>query len=274
MKIRAGLANQAKFIDNVRDAIIAVEMNEVRAYTPPADASMSAWYRFQSPGGAFPISVHQQGNMLANLIDLSVRQDTQGAASLDDVVRSLYQDFYLKGKGYSTEDLIGVINRITKKDYKDFFAKYVQGVDVPPYDTILGYAGYKLERVAVPAPIMGFRMATTNDGPVVSFITPGSPAEEGGVQLGDMIVTIDEMDVRKAGHALPGLKDWLTPKIGQTVDVVIKRNGVDKTLKVKVGSRDEFTLKVSEVSQPTPEQLKIRAGWMGGSATGGVAAAK
>jgi hypothetical protein len=43
------------------------------------------------------------------------------------------------------EDLISVINHLTKRDYHDFFKKYVTGVEVPPYDEIVGYAGYQLD---------------------------------------------------------------------------------------------------------------------------------
>jgi predicted metalloprotease with PDZ domain len=202
--------------------------------------------------------------VIGALLDLSIRHDTAGASSLDDVMRALYQDFYLKNKGYTNEDLIAIISRITKRDYRDFFRRYVQGVEVPAYDTILGYAGYKLENVEVPAPTMGFRMATSNDGPTVSFITPDSPADEGGLVVGDVVLTIDDMNIQRAGHGLPGLREWLTPKIGQTVDVVVQRNGAQKTLKIKVGSRPDRTLKINPVSQLTAEQQKIRDGWAPG----------
>jgi hypothetical protein len=66
--------------------------------------------------------------------------DTRGASDLDDVMRTLFTDFYQRGRGFSTEDLIRVINRITRNSCEGFFSRYISGTDVPPYETIFGYA--------------------------------------------------------------------------------------------------------------------------------------
>jgi len=57
----------------------------------------------------------------------------------------VYREFYLRGKGFTTEDMIGIINRLTKRDYHAFYRKYVSGVEVPNYEAILGYAGYNVD---------------------------------------------------------------------------------------------------------------------------------
>jgi predicted metalloprotease with PDZ domain len=61
-------------------------------------------------------------------------------------MRTLFTEFYQRGGGFSTEDLIRVINRITRNSYEGFFSRNVSGTDVPPYETIFGYAGYQVER--------------------------------------------------------------------------------------------------------------------------------
>ena len=90
-----------------------------------------------------------QGQNLGALLELSILQDTSGRYGLDDVMRSLYKDYYLRGKGFSTEDILSIINRLTRSDYTKFFRKYVAGVDVPPYNDILGYAGFQLDAEAL-----------------------------------------------------------------------------------------------------------------------------
>jgi hypothetical protein len=47
--------------------------------------------------------------------------------------------------------MIGVVNKLTARDYHDFYRRYVDGVETPPYDEILSYAGYKLDKSATPA---------------------------------------------------------------------------------------------------------------------------
>ena len=140
---RAGLSSSERFLQSVTGAINGVENNKARNYISPADASTSTWLGYDTPV-AFGISYYTQGQNLGALLDLSIRHDTGGAKSLDDVMRALYRDFYLKGKGFSTEDMMAIIKRLTGRDYKDFYSDYVWGVKVPPYETIFGYAGYSL----------------------------------------------------------------------------------------------------------------------------------
>ncbi|HYP27865.1 MAG TPA: hypothetical protein VE262_14205 [Blastocatellia bacterium] len=154
---RAGLADRKAFLRQVGGVISTIEGNEARKYISMASASVSTWLGYDTPV-AFSISYYPGGQNLAALLDLSIIHDTGGASSLDDVMRALYQSSYLKGKGFSAEDLIGIINRITKRDYHEFFRRHVWGVEVPAYNTYLGYAGFRLnegnagEIVEVPQP--------------------------------------------------------------------------------------------------------------------------
>ncbi|HXG94059.1 MAG TPA: hypothetical protein VNN73_17075 [Blastocatellia bacterium] len=173
---RAGLMDRKEFLDTVADVISGVESNEARRYISPANSSTSTWVGYDTPV-AFGISYYTQGQNLGGLLDLSIIHDTAGAAGLDDVMRTLYNEFYKKGRGFTTEDMIAVINRITKRDYHDFFRRYIWGVEVPPYDDILGYAGYKLERTTIRRPKIGLEVTVAPDGGVqVLRVEPGSTA--------------------------------------------------------------------------------------------------
>ena len=50
-------------------------------------------------------------------------------------------DFYQRGRGFSTNDLIRVVNRISRKSYECFFSRYVSGTDVPPFQASPGFKG-------------------------------------------------------------------------------------------------------------------------------------
>ncbi len=160
---RAGLRTRQQFVQNVEGAINGVESNEARAYISPADSSVSTWTGYDTPV-AFGISYYTQGQNLAALLDLSILHDTNGASRLDDVMRALYRDYYQKGKGFTTEDMIGIVNRLTRRDYRDFYRKYVSGVEVPPYDTILGYAGYHAQTTSRKSPTIGVGLDRSSEG--------------------------------------------------------------------------------------------------------------
>ncbi len=111
---RAGLRDARSFVDYIARTIAEVERNEARRYISAADSSMSTWIGYDNPP-PFSISYYTQGPNLAALLDLSIRHDTHGASGLDDIMRTLFTDFYQRGRGFSTEDLISVINRISRK---------------------------------------------------------------------------------------------------------------------------------------------------------------
>ncbi len=73
-------------------------------------------------------------------------------------------------------------------------------------------------------------------GALVAGVNPDGPAQDGGVEPGDVIVEFD-------GKAVPEMRDL--PKlvaetsIGRTVDVVVIRDGREKTLQVEIDRLDE-----------------------------------
>ncbi len=83
-------------------------------------------------------------------------------------------------------------------------------------------------------------------GALVAEVTPGSPAEEAGIQIGDVIVRFDGKEVKEM-RELPRIV--ANTEVGKTVRVVVFRKGKTQTLKVKVGLLEE---KESAVAPATP----------------------
>jgi predicted metalloprotease with PDZ domain len=261
-RYRAGLITRDEFLETVAEAASGVESNPARNYISPADSSISTWLGYDSPV-AFGISYYTQGQNLAALLDLSIRHDSGGAHGLDDVMLALYNDFYKKGNGFTTDDMITVVNRLTGNDYHDFYRRYVSGVEVPAYDTVLGYAGYQLKKSSAKTPSLGLNTKMSPDGPQIDRVAPESPAEQSGLSVGDILVSIDGIEVTRRFFQL---QQHLAQKIGQSVSLVVKRNGQQKTLQIKVEGQEEADYKVVELPNPTPDQLRLRTGWLKTSA--------
>src|SRR5258705_11205826 len=96
------------------------------------------------------------------VIDLLVRGRTKGKASLDEVMRQMYEEFYLKsannsyylrGRGYQPEDLLRVASRVAGLNLEDFVKRYVYSVEALPYDEAFGYVGLRLTRSQAKHPI-------------------------------------------------------------------------------------------------------------------------
>ncbi len=249
---RAGIITQKDFLDAAGRAISGVENNEARGYISPAEASASTWLGYDSPT-AFGISYYTQGQNLGALLDLSILRDTDGRAGLDDVMRSLYKDFYLRDKGFTTEDMISEINRLTRKDYHDFYRRYVFGTEVPNYDEIYGYAGYRIKKKVLKSPVYGFGIRNRNGGLLINSIEVNSPAANANLQIGDIITKVNGADLQRVSFG---------NFAGKTVKLTVKRENQEKEISMNVGSRDETNYTIDELTQPTTQQLKIREVWL------------
>jgi predicted metalloprotease with PDZ domain len=260
--LRAGLHNREQFIQAAAQAITGVESNEVRHYISPANSSTSTWLGYDTPV-AFGISYYTQGQNLGALLDLSIIHDTAGVAGLDQVMRTLYNEHYKRNKGFTTEEMIAVINRLTKRDYHDFYKRYVWGVEVPPYDEIFAYAGYKSEKTSQQSPRLDFEVTVTSDGDIqLTRVHLSSTAAAAGLQAGDVLVSFDGVEVRRGFGAVYAV---LTQKVGKTVKVDFKRDGASKTVEMQVAGDEQAAYRLVEMPNPTPQQMKVRDRWLMGS---------
>ena len=249
---RAGIISESDWLSRVAGAAAGVENTEARKYISPANASVSTWVGYDSPV-AFGISYYTQGQNLAALLDLSIRNDTDGNASLDDVMRTLYTDFYKRGRGYTSDDFIGIVNKLTKKDYRGFFESYVFGVEVPDYDKIFGYAGLKLERKSTQTPEFGFNGRMRDGGFRINSVEPNSPADKAGLRSGDLISRIN-------GEAPQTVQ--FGALAGQTIKLTVKRGESESEATMDVGARDFTSFLLSEDEGASQRQKSIRAGWL------------
>jgi len=74
-----------------------------------------------------------------------------------------------------------------------------------------------------------------HDGALVRDVT-GAPAQRGGLRTGDLIVEFDGRTIATASDLGQAV---LTRKPGDTVGVVVQRNGSRETLRVTLGTRPQ-----------------------------------
>lgn len=249
---RAGNVTREQFLNSTAGAAAAIENSEARKYIPPANSSAITWVGYDTPQ-AFSISYYTQGQNIGALLDLSIRHDTNAASGLDDVFRALYNEEFKKGSGFTIDELIAIINRITKKNYQPFFDKYIYGVEVPDYDAIFGYAGYQVLRVKRADADFGFFVRPRNGGYGINSVTPGGPSDKAGLRAGDVIMKVD---------GTPALQAAFSPLAGKTVKLTVMRDGAEIELSMNVGSNDVAAFALAEIENATPQQSAVRNAWL------------
>jgi predicted metalloprotease with PDZ domain len=249
---RGGVTSKENFLGRVANAAAGIENSEARKYIPPANSSVITWVGYDTPQ-AFSISYYTQGQNLAALLDLSIRNDTNGASSLDDVFRALWREHYQRGRGFTTDEMIAIINRITRKDYNTFFNRYVWGVEVPDYERIFGYAGYRLERKPQATPDFGFSARPRNNGLTILGVEPNGAAAAANLREGDVITKINGQPVFTAPTE---------DLAGKNAKLTITRGGEETEITMKVGTREFVNFSLVEVANASPRQMKVREGWL------------
>ncbi|MDH5764140.1 MAG: Do family serine endopeptidase [Nitrospinota bacterium] len=97
-----------------------------------------------------------------------------------------------------------------------------------------GWLGVMIQNLT-PDLAESFALKTTN-GALVSDVMTGGPAFKGGLQRGDVIVKFNNQPVEDVSE-LPRLVAAVQP--GETVDVVILRDGKEQTVRVTIDAQEE-----------------------------------
>ncbi|MGB9892911.1 MAG: M61 family metallopeptidase [Candidatus Saccharicenans sp.] len=141
---RAGFMTRDEFLRVMSQIIGKVENSAARKLESAAQASYNAW---EEPffGSQTTISYYDLGAILTMLLDLKIRQETDGQKNLDEVMRLLYQRFYQQQRrGFTDEEFRAVCQEVTGVDLSEFF-NYVYTTESIDYNKYLGSAGLKLE---------------------------------------------------------------------------------------------------------------------------------
>jgi predicted metalloprotease with PDZ domain len=262
--LRAGLISRQDFYSNLAEGISELERRPARKFQSVEQAGREAWLEkyaeYARPERS--ISYYNKGELLGYLLDLEIRRATANRRSLDDVMRSLDENFARRHRFFTRADLersiAGLAPEFTGLDA--FFRNYVAGTTELDYDTDLGAAGLRLVQESVEGPAPGFRASRGLDGLVrVDSVEPGSNAEKAGLERGDILLEING----RASTGLPG-EQIAGMRPGQGVKFHVRRGSKILNLKFALGRKTETVYRVVEMPNPSPEQLAVRQGWLEG----------
>ena len=161
-----------------------------------ADASMDLWLDGYKPGVPDrKVSVYHKGALVSLILDLTLRQLSGHARSLDDVMRRLYEEFGKTGIGYTEADYISLVNEVAGRDMHAYFDKFIYGTAplTEPLARVLHTVGCQLlvgESGSATESVFGFRTVVKNERTEVSAIWPGSPAAA-ALTVDDEIVAVN-----------------------------------------------------------------------------------
>jgi predicted metalloprotease with PDZ domain len=268
---RAGLTTDAELIDGVGADIRDLQTTPGRLTQPVESASLDAWVKYYRPDENTPntaISYYTKGAVIAFVLDARIRAATNGAKSLDDVMRLAYSR-YSGAKGFTAADFRGVVHEVAGRDFGSWWTSALQTTDELKYDEALDWFGLRFKPVDVSpssGPGKAWLGATTkNDGGrlVVTQVRRGTPAHQSGLNADDEILAIDDFRVRADG--LDRRLEQYAP--GRAVTLLVARRDELLRLPVTLGREPSDTWRLEARPDATPEQQAHRKAWTGESTT-------
>jgi predicted metalloprotease with PDZ domain len=269
IQLRAGLLDEKQYLTRLGDEISELERRPAHLTQSAETSSLDAWLEgdsyYHRPERS--VSYYNKGELLGIMLDLAVRDQSHGSASLREVLQWMNDNFAKQRRFF--DDSNGVrqaAEAVTHADLGWFFAKYVAGTDEIPWNDFLRSVGLRVEEIPNTVSDAGFVASRNFDGPmVVGAITAGSEAERAGLQVGDAIL---EVQGKPAGLESRQELAHLNP--GDTITVKVRgRRGAERELKWKAGSRQEIFYEVKDLDQVTAEQRARRGAWLKGEAQSG-----
>lgn len=231
--------------------------NPARFNYSVAESSFDTWLDGYTPGApGRKVSIYTEGCLLAFVTDVKILKATINRFCLDDVMRVLYFDYAVKGRGVSEEDYKAVLEQVSSVNWDEFFNDFIHGTQ--PFESILAdsldYLGLELTHRPLASYSAGkLGMKVIQGTLTVASIYTGSPADIGGLMLNDEIIAVN--DVLCQGE----LDKWLAYFDNQPKKVTINRAGRLQTIHLPEVNRNFYLEYYVQPITTKPTKLQINA---------------
>lgn len=271
---RAGLLTRKEYLKRLSKTIEGVQTSPSRLVQPLDESSFDAWikyYRRDENAVNTATSYYSKGAVVAFLLDAKIRHATEGARSLDDVLRLAFERFSGE-RGYTTEDLHGLLREVSGTDLGAWLERAVSSTAELDYGEALEHYGLRFaqdeeEKAAAerepeepPAAWLGADTEVQDGRLTVTVVKRGTPAAEAGLNVGDEILAL-------GGYRIPpdGLADRLKAyRPGEQSMLLVARRERIVEIPVTLGEKPRNRWKLEPAPKATAEQQARLTAWLSG----------
>jgi predicted metalloprotease with PDZ domain len=266
---RTGLITPLEYLEVEAENIGRVYAQSGRTKQSVADSSFDAWVKYYRQDENAPnaiVSYYQKGSIIGLALDLTIRERTQGAKSLDDVMRALWNDYGKRGIGVPEGGIEKIAETITGLDLSEFFAQSVYGTAdislVPLFSQVAIDMSWRAPGQAkADDPLvasLGARVGMDSNGDArLTQVFDGGSAQAAGLSAHDVVIALDGLRVA-ANNLERRIKSY---PIGSTVDVVAFRR--DELMHCKITLQAQLAQTCVFVTRDEPATAKAaRLRWL------------
>lgn len=257
-QVRGGIVDSAGFLELLTGKKGEVEEAPVIALE---DASLSTWIR---PADGTHYVYYPKGALAGFFLDIMIRDASDNARSLDTVMREVYASTFKAGRGFTAQDWWNAVSRAAGgRSFADFNTRYVDGREPLPWSTVLPLAGLRINVDSIREPWIGVTTNVDSGGVKVMDVERNGAAEVAGVQVNDYLVRIGDIPVADPDFGARYRARYARSE-GQTIPVVVRRGGEERTLTLPVRNRIRTVETIQVDRNASPKAMRVRSGILRG----------
>ncbi|MCU0623467.1 MAG: hypothetical protein MUF53_06320 [Gemmatimonadaceae bacterium] len=261
MLVRGGVGDSTNVMSAVVDKMQQTDASPVTALE---DASLSAYLLPEdgSRGVYYP-----KGALAGFALDILIRDASDNAAGLDDVMRALYDQTWRRGQGFSDEQWWAAVARAAGPQapkLQRFRERYVDGRETFPWAEWLPLAGFALQVDSIAEPRLGVLTTSDSTGIRVEEVTPGGAAARAGVRPGDMLAVVGDIVVSDGTFGGRFRQKYRDVPEGTLLPLVVRRDGADVRLQMPLTLGVRTVTRVTADPRASPKAVRVRTGLLHG----------
>jgi len=236
--VRSGVIDADRYLGILAKTATQVLTTPGRLRQSLEQASFDAWIKFYRPdenSANANVSYYAKGALLALALDLQLRER---GASLDALLRALWERYGRSGKGIEEEAPFAVLHEMAGARLARWLERMVRGTEDPPLAALLRRFGVHWREVKAALADAGLRFE--RDSMRVATVRRGGAAEQAGIAPRDEVVAID------------GLKASPTQW-----ESVLRRRGAGAQLAVHAFREGRLYQTSLELSPPALERVEL-----------------
>jgi len=284
--VRAGLMTKDEYLANMARAIAKFENSSGRHYQSATESSLNTWNSGSGEGGDrnTTISYYDNGAMLGAMLDLKIRESSGNRRSLDDVMRGMYEKYYVqKKRGFTDAEFRAECESVAGTNLEELFS-YASTSREVDYAKYFALAGLKLteKSEAAPGGSIGLDTRTEEVPPnelpagrggrgrgaapavrlIVTDTAAGSTAARAGLQPGDRIADVGGVAATSVVLNTAIDTAMKAKKPSETIKLHVFRAEKEMTVEVEVAPNVKRTFELSPAEGASPAQREILNSWL------------
>lgn len=258
---RIGAYTPNQWLNIIEDELNAVDNRVGNKAQSLSEGSFDAWIKYYRPNensNNTTVSYYTKGSLVACLLDLQIIEASGAKQSLDDAMRYAYNEFYKKkGRGYTDAEFKAVLEKFAKQNLDQFYADYINGTKSLDFNKYLNYAGFKLveQPTDQTKPYLGISLSKTNSSEIAT-VSRNTAAWNAGLNVKDEIISING---QRVSNALTYIENMA---VGDELDFLINRDGIMKSIKVKLKASPSRKFRMQQLESPTEKQKAVLEKWL------------